>query len=398
MFGCVRRATARVVNASLCLCAQHCARTGRSVARPRPPVTTGTFPGIRKMLVGLALVTVTGCSVHPIPDDVSPLKTEDIVRYARCELKRGVAERINEALVEVALSDINPEDVLERKAFERICAKNTRLANKLQAYGASAIAYDFEFNIFEKNQVESTIGLKLPLLFVPAVPNSGLDLTASGKLHKARDAKRSFRSAENFRDLRYLDCKGFGARDKNLLYPITGQIGLDKVVKTFIALSEAGGIKNLGEGKDQFLDDITFTTTINGTIEPKLTLNAVPNSFRLVSASGKKFDERMDQHKVKVSLTFPKLEKDQTKQKSGKKRDSQALPLTCENGKVIDARSVQQAEDDALRRSQLNLCISTGLAREDEFQMLRFYPPDVYCRLSDWLPTAMAPGPGRPPR
>lgn len=45
-------------------------------------------------LAVLAAALLTGCSVYPMPDDVSPLSTEEIVRSARCEMRLGVLEQI----------------------------------------------------------------------------------------------------------------------------------------------------------------------------------------------------------------------------------------------------------------------------------------------------------------
>src|SRR5207302_4385104 len=49
---------------------------------------------MRRMFAVLAMTTLTGCSVHPIVDDVSPIPTEAIVAAARCDLRLGLVEQV----------------------------------------------------------------------------------------------------------------------------------------------------------------------------------------------------------------------------------------------------------------------------------------------------------------
>jgi hypothetical protein len=128
------------------------------------------------------------------------------------------------------------------------------LSTDLTKYGKVAVAYDFDFNITEDDNIDSSLAFKLPLA------KSTFDLSAGGSLHATRAADRAFKAQETFAELvtRDIWCAGFQPRDKNLVYPITGSIGLRKVVETFVAISEQGG------GKDSFVDTLTFTTTISG--------------------------------------------------------------------------------------------------------------------------------------
>ena len=42
----------------------------------------------------VALTALTGCSIHPLVDDVSPIPTEAIVAAARCELRLGLVHQV----------------------------------------------------------------------------------------------------------------------------------------------------------------------------------------------------------------------------------------------------------------------------------------------------------------
>src|SRR5207247_9518247 len=37
---------------------------------------------------------LTGCSLYPIPDDVTSISTEDIVRHGRCEIRSAVIDYV----------------------------------------------------------------------------------------------------------------------------------------------------------------------------------------------------------------------------------------------------------------------------------------------------------------
>jgi hypothetical protein len=106
--------------------------SGGFAGRIRPPVHNGfalSSPpkrkashrprNVRHLLSVLAVTALTGCSVHPIPDDVAyPIPTENIVSQARCELRDGLVEKVAIWLfkdLELPQSDplLNPEFVAQ---------------------------------------------------------------------------------------------------------------------------------------------------------------------------------------------------------------------------------------------------------------------------------------------
>jgi len=229
----------------------------------------------------------------------------------------------------------------------------------LDEYGEVAVAYDFNFDITETDDLNASLAFKLP--FTP--PPHVFDLGTGGSLHKIRKAKRTFRSQETFLDLILRDqwCGNFEPRDRNLLYPITGSIGLRKVVQTFMALSEQGG------GRDNFVDVLTFTTTISGSVNPSVKLNQVPDSFRLVSASVGLSAERTDLHQVTISLAFP------APAKSKKKKNERPQP-DDPSGPTITPYAY-----NPVWRARYNICVADAREREDTFKTLRLSAPEVYC-------------------
>ena len=304
---------------------------------------------------------LTGCSVHPIPDDVSRYDTADIVRNIRCEARQAVWDRVKEALLKRGITDIEPEQVLANKAaFAKIKRRDPRLAAKFKAYAISTISYDFFFNITETNNKNGNLNFAMPI-----VPEGKFTLLLDGQIDRQRIGKRQFRTVEKFEDLARdpAKCGHWVQPESSIIYPMTGSIGVGRIINTFIEVSEMGAqdADQLPKDEKVFKDVIKFTTTIGGTVTPTLRLNEVPDRFRLTNATFTKTNSRVDLHQVTISLLFPDL--DEVREAVF----TRAVPLPA-------------LEEDLERRSLENNCVSTERAREDRFGTLRRVPPEIYCR------------------
>jgi hypothetical protein len=298
--------------------------------------------------------------MRPIPDDVSAIPTEHIVRSMRCETKQAVRDRITYELTRIGASDIQAEHILDPVNLEQVRRRDSRLAAKLLAYGASSIAYRFEFAISESNEAQGSVGFKLPFT------STLFDVQAGGALKNQRDGLRRFETVETFADLAELHCRDFTTRDVNPVYPITGSIGMSKAVHTFVELTEFGGAKG------EFTDTLTFTTQLSGSLRPSLVLAPVPNSFRVVNASGELSAGRIDKHSVTISFAFPTV-------------DLREIvvdhPAGRENASALfNPASLRRLTLESIERAKENLCIARGLDREALAGSLRLYPPELYCR------------------
>ncbi len=320
-------------------------------------------------VLGFALSILAGCSVHPIPDDVSPIPTEEIVKSARCELRLGLFEQIERELGKRNITMWKAAELETKEGFAKFHSwlknyvrnnpKDADLIAKLEAYGDVAAAYDFDFNISERNRADASLGFKNPMA------KSVFDLTAGGGVDGTRRGQRTFKAQETFWQLASREyCIGSRPRDKNLLYPITGSIGLRKVVQTFVEISEQGG------GKDSFVDTLTFTTTISAGVGAVLKINPVPHNFHLVSASGNLSSDRTDIHKIVISLAFPQEKKS--------KRDRGEI--IANDQKVLDKQGLLAPyEMNTVWRARYNICVADARNREDELKVLRLQAPEVYC-------------------
>lgn len=209
---------------------------------------------VRCVCVLTLLIAVAACSIHPLPGDVTPYSTDDIVAQIRCEAQRAVNTH----------------------------ASSPELSN-------ASIAYTFEFTITENNNGSATASFRYP--FSGGTFNFGV---GAGE-DKRRAGKRTITIGESFAELRKLKCAP-GEPRPHWRYPITGRVGLDESIATFVEINKPNGTV------DAFTDKLTFTTTIFGTANPQIELSPVMNQFRLIQASAALRVDRTDVHDLQLAI------------------------------------------------------------------------------------------------
>jgi hypothetical protein len=328
----------------------------------------------------VALAALTGCSIHPLVDDVSPIPTEAIVAAARCELRLGLVHQVEVwfADEDTPVTGFDPNTVgepgvlkLMKKRFPKI-----DLEGDWEQYMDIAIAYEWSFDITETNHADAGVGFRLPTLN----PVGTFDLNAGGNGNLTRQAKRTFKNQDKFRTLLTKDwwnfCNDAGRSIEHVpntptdrppfqpqparpVYPITGTIGLARAVTSFLKIAVQEG------ALDTFTDELTFTTTFDGRVGGVVTLAPVPKEFRLVNATANLAGSRTDIHKVKISMAFPKARATQ----KTKKQQANELLQDVIGGYDLNAQW----------RAAYALCVVEARSREDEFKKLRLDPPEVTC-------------------
>jgi hypothetical protein len=343
----------------------------------RAAVGLGPSSRVGGACVVFALVALTGCSIHPLVDDVSPIPTEAIVAAARCELRLGLVHQVDVwfADEEPPVTGFDPNTIGEPgmlKAMQK-SFPNVKLEEDWDQYLDIAIAYEWSFDITETNHADASVGFRLPTLN----PVGTFDLNAGGNANAARQAKRTFKNQDKFTDLlkakRWKFCNDIDRSIENVpntptgrppfepqpirpVYPITGSIGLARAVTSFLKIAVQEG------ALDTFTDELTFTTTFDGRVGGAVTLAPVPKEFRLVNATGNLAGSRTDIHKVKISMAFPRARVTQ------KKKVAEVL------------KDVAGGYDlNAQWRAAYALCVVEARSREDEFKKLRLEPPEVTC-------------------
>ena len=213
----------------------------------------------------IMLAGLLGCSIHPLQEDVTRKSTFDIVKTLLCEARRGMID------ANLTTDEIN----------------------------ATLIGLDFDFNITENNKATEA---KLEFLH-PFLNGNRFSLDLSGGVDKKRESRRHFRVVEPLAGL--LDAR-FGSCDQALdrssfVYPISGKVGLDEVVRTYFGLQRLTTVGTRG-GRNVFSDEIIYTTTLVSGIRPTLELNAVAGRFKLTKASINGSADRTDEHKVAIVI------------------------------------------------------------------------------------------------
>lgn len=236
------------------------------------PLSLGKPSGLAAIAVATALgMGLAGCSMHPLPEDVSRVSTYDIVKHLRCEAWAG-------------LKTYKHDDPYARKIIE-----------------GTAIGYEFSFDMTEENASSSGV-----LDFKRASfkgDDLGFSLSFDAEAVKTRSNNRVFRVIEQLKDLDAdASCSNLRPRLPNPAHPITGTVGVDEIVRSYIRLER---LTDLARGDDDvvFSDELQYTTKLHVGVTPTIELVTIAGSFRLSKASITGSARRDDIHSVTVALS-----------------------------------------------------------------------------------------------
>jgi hypothetical protein len=257
-----------------------------------------------------AASATTGCAIHPLPENVTGLNTTAIVLHIRCEARTALKHATTAFLLNPTLNFREGTLITAQKLADGTLAfadfdpsKLEPLArDSLLKYENAAIAYDFTFDIAEDNAAGGSVN------FIGAVTHGtfGLGVGASSDLN--RQTIRNFRVTDTFGELRRMQlCEDEVSTARNYVYPVTGSVGLDEVVMTFVDLNEFERLGNAsGTSKVPVLaDTFSFITTVGGSITPSVALSPVHPRFEVASASVPLTASRRDTHKLVVAMSLP---------------------------------------------------------------------------------------------
>ncbi len=281
-------------------------------------------------LLALGL-TVAGCSVHPLPEQVTGFDTVQIVAKVRCEVRDGLRSYVNGYLSSPAVMQDFPRG---KELADRLIADPSqwsRLRPLLKDYGAGpgtmlvfetynggAIAYEFLFNGTETNVQSGSIDL-LQTLTGGAISGN---LTSSSTLD--RNNIRNFSISDNFEFLTaYVDSDYCGPgssngiepghREKqNIVYPVAGALGLQELVGAFLNLNQSGNLVGLPNAPAEaaqlptISEAMRFTTTLAGGGSFGFTAAAPTKpGIRLARASVASTNSRADIHTLRIVIKLP---------------------------------------------------------------------------------------------
>ncbi|QPF94110.1 hypothetical protein [Bradyrhizobium commune] len=273
--------------------------------------------GIRSRIF-LALLVAgasAGCSLHPVQQEVTGVKTPDLVQFIRCETRLAIQDKAIELLKKERPP--NPamiDELTQRRTWPWDPALRARMNTNERAiydkYIQTGIAFDFSFDITEDN---AGSGAADPVKFITN-GTAGAGLSASGDFK--RENLRHFVVSETAKDLLENPKLGFEQPDghaecpsdyrlSNFAYPISGNIGIGELISTFFDLNEVRTLTVDKATSNVFVDTLTFTTTVSGGITPHVFVSPVGNRWGLAApatlmASG----QRIDAHKLIVGLSL----------------------------------------------------------------------------------------------
>jgi hypothetical protein len=258
-----------------------------------------------KYLVNCVLaVSLGACAIHPLPEDFSGYNTETIVRKIRCEARDAV---IRKAVVYLQSEHINVDERSLRSL--KVNALPGRVKSILEYFAKAGIVYAFTLDGTESDGISFSADTVIP------IRNGATTLSPSLGNALMRDNIRAFTITDNFHELVYQvkdSYCDFGPSGPHYQYPITGRIGIDEMIDTFVDLTL---FNDLGAGSDvatkaqrgppTMADTLTFTTMISAGLTPKVTFMPFGSTTNLMDASTAGTVSRTDKHAVIVGLGLP---------------------------------------------------------------------------------------------
>lgn len=233
---------------------------------------------------------LTGCSIHPQTEDFSRSVVPDIVTTIKCEAQQAI--------------------------LAHITAENKWLIK-------SGLGLAFFFEMAENNDRTASGSFVFP------VTQGLFRLGYSAGIRKVRKTTQRLSTVDAFEDILRIDCTGKG-RQKNFIYPITGNIGLDATFRNYVrVMAQHIDASQVSE----FTDEVQFTTGLGSTVTPSIDLR--PVSGRFIDAELNLTDGRVDVHRVTLSFTIPRTELQEAMRLTKAKR-ARALEIA----KLIEERAI----------------------------------------------------------
>jgi len=265
-----------------------------------------------------------GCAIHPLPEDVTGVKTYIIVRQIRCETREAAIHALLNYLTDPYNFNSHKLDAYShnlglqlKEAYQvnkdaiskfnpaRLTGEAKKIVGLLYHTG---VAYNYDLTAVEINNVDPTVNL------VRGLNNPILNIGVTGTFDRQRQNERVFTITDTLGGLitnvREDYCGPYIA-DENYIYPIAGKVGIDKVVRDFLLLTlfanlsaESGDSKKVMgiSGPPTIVDQLQFQTTIAGGTTPKITFSPLGHAFQVNDASIGVTLSRKDTHQLTVGL------------------------------------------------------------------------------------------------
>jgi len=281
---------------------------------------------IRSVAAIATALVMTGCAIHPEPQDVTGVSTAHIVRQIRCETRDAARELIRRELDRLATYGKNPvaqnllaeyeADPERMSDFDPVrsfpAPGDLQIRNIFKLFYSAGVAYDFTLTMNEQNDLLAGANFLGPWA-------NKLTLGLTGNANRSRENERTFTVTDKFsyllRELNTPDlatglryCDGHINLGPNYIYPIAGNIGVYKTVYTFFQMTIFDGLApkpgSPAGATPAMADKLTFTTLFDLSATPKVEFAPVPSRFQVADASATGLARRKDTHQVIVGLAL----------------------------------------------------------------------------------------------
>jgi hypothetical protein len=270
----------------------------------------------RRFAALAALSLFTGCAIHPVPEDFTGVRSIDIVNQIRCETRETIRHdiivwlrKLNDPYSDALALQYETDPASIRTFHYNLFkgAKWVRVRQMIKLFYDTGIAYNFDFDMFEDNNLSGNAN------FANSMVNPVFALNISAGANRKRENHRTFTVTDTFSGLLTKVpedyCQGQIVH-ANYIYPITGRIGVDRLVNDFIELTLFGNLASTADkpgdpgGPPTMGDTLTYTTMITGSVNPSITFTPVTSAFQPTSASLTAVADRSDVHSVAVALAI----------------------------------------------------------------------------------------------
>jgi hypothetical protein len=243
---------------------------------------------IRGIVIVLLSCASGACAIHPLPENVTGVKTAQIVHRNRCEAQ--------EALRHI-------EEWLTNR-------HNVAAVDTLKKIGV-VMSYSLDMSEIDDLTASTT--------FTQALTNSTTTFNPNGSNTLTRDNTRAFTVADNYKTLRSMKQCGAEPVGPNFQYPIVGTIGIGETIRSFLTMALHEDLNNSSEdpkepptsesiaGAPTMVDTLTFTTTVSAGINPMIMLTPIGTATQLTNASLNFTLQRQDIHQVTIGLGLPTI-------------------------------------------------------------------------------------------
>jgi len=244
---------------------------------------------IGKIVIIMLCCILGACAIHPLPENVTGVKTAQIVHRNRCEAQTALIHITNK----LSSKHHNPPAITELNKMGMVMSYSLLMSE--------------------------TDNLTVSTTFEGFLRTGSASFNPNGFNNLSRQNTRTFTVADNYETLMRMKQCDLEPVGRNYEYPIVGTIGIAEMIKSFLTMALHEDLTDSDEkpsdppvstsiaGAPNMVDTLLFTTTVSAGINPMVTLTPVGRVTQLTGASANAVFQREDAHTVIIGLGLPEV-------------------------------------------------------------------------------------------